>query len=169
VHGLQNQSYNDIKRSLPYSPTGLGVVLDGELNSEYDGSIEANGLLLNEYSQYDLDSLTPREDPADTDTGPYEVWAPTHSDRSQYSFVMFVGDEWLRRRAYVLWDSSRLHSNNFLEMLQDRSKERIHVPSQAEWDAQTHSWNERRAVWIQGGSGYWAEGDLSRIVWAERT
>lgn len=168
MHSLQNKSFHGIKRSLPHSPNGLSVQLCGELNTEYDSSIENNGLLLEEYSQEDLDSLTPREDPADMDIGPYEVWASTHFQRSQYSFVMFVADDWLRQRAYVLWDISRLHSNNFLHMLMDPPEELVRRPSQAEWDAQIHSWTERTDVWIQGGSGYWAEGDLSRIVWVER-
>jgi hypothetical protein len=164
---LENQSFHDIKLSLLRSGTGLNVQLYDELNTEYDSNIEDNGLLLSEYSQNNLDSLNPRENHADTDTGPYEVWALTHSRRSQYSFVMFIGDDWLRRRAYVLWDSSRLHRNKLLEMLKDPPEERRHRPSQAEWDIMIHSRAERSRIWLQGGSGYWAEGDLSRVVWAE--
>lgn len=79
---------------------------------------------------------------------------------------MFVGDDWLRERGYVLWDSSRLYSNNILEMFKDPPEERTHEESRVELDAMRYSWAERSKVWQQGGSGYWADGDLSKIVWA---
>ncbi|KAM3064800.1 hypothetical protein ACMFMG_008719 [Clarireedia jacksonii] len=170
IHYLKNKSFDEIRFDLPHSIFGPSVRLYDELNTEYDTNIEDSGLLLHEFSQAEVDSLNPHEDSADTDTGPLEAWHLTHLFRSRYSFVMFPGDDWLRKKAYVLWDSSRLHSglhsSNVLEMLNDSPEERAHDHSRAEWDAMNHSWTERSRIWQQGGSGYWANGDLSKIIWS---
>ena len=44
----------------------------------------------------------------DIDQGPYQVWSTEHAGWNVLGSFS-VPDDWLRERAYVLWDSDRAH------------------------------------------------------------
>jgi hypothetical protein len=44
----------------------------------------------------------------DVDLGPYRAWRAEHAGRMVTQSFLF-SDDWFRDRAYVLWDSDRVH------------------------------------------------------------
>lgn len=66
-----------------------------------------------------------------------------------------------------MWDDERIQQYDLLKLFPETCK--------GDWfwrkwteekhDAMRITRDERSKIWIRGGSGYWSEGDISRIVW----
>lgn len=101
-------------------------------------------------------------DPADKDS--FRSWRKLHANRTIPKTVFRRGhDSELRReRAYLFWDYERArlitHKNFVFVWFHDTAATAI----------SKESWKERAWIWEQGGSGYWSEGDMSRVVWGRR-
>ncbi|KDN60283.1 hypothetical protein CSUB01_09768 [Colletotrichum sublineola] len=101
----------------------------------------------------------------DVDRGPYEAWYPAHKGLPIACSFMDLDNDWLRKRAYVLWDWDRIERHHLLEIFQGHPVNPRLEYTQEEWQEMQESFNERSLIWQKGGSGYWSKGDTSRIVW----
>jgi len=108
-----------------------------------------------------------RHHDGELDRGPYEAWCRTEAYRRGPESVMSSGEEWLRERAYVMWDSARMEkqAGGFGEKPESESS--YEDTAKAEEEV-LHSLVERSEIWRKGGSGYWSKGDTSRIEWKHR-
>ena len=101
------------------------------------------------------------------DKGPKEAWQEAHFSVPWAGWVMFGSNAGRRKRAYVLWDLERNLSYGLSRIFEDLSRDeesRLEV-TEEEREQMERSWSERSKIWVRGGRGYWAEGDLSRIEW----
>ena len=102
----------------------------------------------------------------DPDRGPYEAWCNLQGDWIREASLMFDDDAWLRERAFLFWDRDRLQKqfeDGFGKEPEDRPG-----PTKQEHEEMIESFDERSKIWQKGGTGYWARGDTSRIVWPEQ-
>lgn len=113
---------------------------------------------------------------AEDDTGPAKAWNWAYGKRNQDRevFRSYYDPSFydLRAWGFVWWDCARL--NDWGHIRRSVSQRKIQgnsyvdympkdlVPSKKEL---VKSWGERAKVWDQGGRGWWAERDKSRIVW----
>ncbi|KAF6806047.1 hypothetical protein CSOJ01_09113 [Colletotrichum sojae] len=108
----------------------------------------------------------------DTDHGPFRAWHDAHSsaDGGQWLQVMAENNAWLWERAYVFWDlahswpagkSSPFKIEPGVEVLQSDRE-----PTGQQCDEMRESFHKRGEIYDNGGQGYWAKGDLSRVVWS---
>jgi hypothetical protein len=74
----------------------------------------------------------------------------------------------LREHAYVLWDLDRLERCKMLDKFELIPTEPSHMYSEEYIARMEKSIHERYAIWQKGGSGYWSEGDASRVIWPEK-
>ncbi|KAI1780561.1 hypothetical protein F4818DRAFT_396107 [Hypoxylon cercidicola] len=96
----------------------------------------------------------------DGDTGPRTLWTMTlGADRSPF----YDSRDWLDRRwGYVMWDCERLRELGVL----DHAWSRADAPEQGlPLESITWTLEQRRKLWHQGGRGYWALYDESRVVY----
>jgi hypothetical protein len=120
---MKESSYNtkDILLKLKLDAE-VGLLYD-ELVTELDGGTEDNQELLQQYTEEELNALSPREDPQDTDEGPNRdegpnmAWSITYANLPQIGFVMYANHAGLRQRTYVLWNVDRLRKYNLSEVL----------------------------------------------------
>lgn len=105
----------------------------------------------------------PEEDP---DRGPYEAWRNLHADSTLLVSLMLDDDDWLRGRAYVFWDRDRLQKQFEDGFGKDPGRQPAYTDQ--DYEDMLESFNERSKIWQKGGTGYWARGDASRIVWPKR-
>lgn len=148
------------ERDNPHNVTVFDV-----LCSHSGADMEEDDVLLQEYSMERLESLTPQANLVDPDPGPFEAWFAAHEESFRAGWVLFGGHDGLRERAYVLWDSDRLHREGLLEAFQNIGEFSTRQHTDEEQDAMVYSWEERSSIWRKGGSGFWYEGDESTISW----
>ncbi|GAP83033.1 putative amp dependent ligase [Rosellinia necatrix] len=109
------------------------------------------------------DKLMKSYDENDTDDGPFRAWQAGHSRIVPYgAWAMLPENAWLRRRAYVFWDLDRIHRNNLL-VLSEKEPTSPSPDDSKDIDDMFKSFDIRSEIWQEGGSGYWSEGDTSRI------
>ena len=111
----------------------------------------------------------------DDDIGPAEAWRWVHARSTKDHFYYRKDHRQLRRRGYVMWDLPRLLGWNFLSIpvkalvLEGLPRGLEFLGERAERDVdrkkEKYSWTERTRIWMNGGSGWWAPGDESRIQW----
>lgn len=145
------ESSDDTKKAMLKSALASpGTKLHDALNAEYSDDAN-NNTALEEYSDEELEALTPRSDKHDTDPGPYEAWYAAHAHLPPGAWVMFSDNTGRRQRAYVLWDWSRIKGYSLLEEFENTPE-----PAYLQGDikAMEHSFEERSKVWQQGGKGY---------------
>jgi len=81
-------------------------------------------------------------------------------------FVFLNSNACLRQRGYVMWDHKRIEDESILHTLEKAQEDDGRQPWPTdEWDKMQRSFDKRSEIWLQGGSGYWSEGDTSKIVW----
>ncbi len=105
----------------------------------------------------------PEEHP---DKGPYEAWHNLHVGLTLGESLMCYRDAWLRERAYVFWDQDRMQKQ-FKDGFGGNPGHRFYYTEQ-EFEEMRESFRKRSKIWQKGGTGYWARGDTSRIVWPHR-
>lgn len=148
-------------------------------NLESDDKFLYDGLTApREYDQRRLHELSAAEQREvvnkpfshDDDVGPEKTWRWAYGDR-ETSMLYFASEFYdLRAWGFCLWDHARLiHWGVFNRACDDRDYKTYDdylsqdqkISHEKLWD----SWEERSKVWNQGGRGWWAEGDESRIIW----
>lgn len=99
--------------------------------------------------------------------GPYESWAWAHLGFSMLNQYDCPRHEDLRRMGYVMWDLGRLKSSfrRFNTVWTDEPNRITGEDLQRKKQRIRDSWRERRIIFSQGGSGWWAPGDESKIFW----
>lgn len=133
-------------------------VLDHELESSGQSAMELQSLAVSELSM-------------DDDSGPVEAWYCAHGTYVGY----FNIDSWdLREWGYCLWDKARLTTWGLFRKpwkLDSGSgwMRRADETQQRHERLLTKSWKERSRIWQYGGTGWWDEGDESKIVWTRGT
>lgn len=103
-------------------------------------------------------------------SGPYEAWRWAYEDYDHLCFY-FADEHWsLRRKAYVMWDLTRLSRWEPFKQSWDGGNE-------PEWlglsiaqrvfrvESRRKSIMERKKIFNVGGRGWWALGDESKIEW----
>ena len=99
--------------------------------------------------------------------GPYESWAWAHVGFSMLSQYYCSRHQDLRRMGYVMWDLGRLKTSfhGFNSVWKDERDPMNREDLRGEKERLSDSWTERRRIFSQGGSGWWAPGDESKIYW----
>lgn len=97
--------------------------------------------------------------------GPYESWAWAHVGFSMLGQYYCFRHQDLRRMGYVMWDLGRLKSSlqGFNTAWKYERDPMTREDLQKEKKRLSESWTERRKIFSQGGSGWWAPGDESKI------
>ncbi|KAI5457678.1 hypothetical protein BGZ63DRAFT_427714 [Mariannaea sp. PMI_226] len=104
----------------------------------------------------------------DTDKGPSTTWLHAHTNSPRFEWVMFSDAAGLRERAYVFWDLDRVERSKILDRFQSIPTQPSHTYSDEDMERMEKSFDERSALWRKGGSGFWSEGDTSRVVWPQK-
>lgn len=99
--------------------------------------------------------------------GPYESWAWAHLGFSMVNQYDCRRHEDLRRMGYVMWDLGRLKSSfrRFNTVWTNEHDRITGEDLQRKKQRIRDSWRERTIILTQGGSGWWAPGDESKIFW----
>ncbi|KAH6613667.1 hypothetical protein B0J18DRAFT_460556 [Chaetomium sp. MPI-SDFR-AT-0129] len=106
-------------------------------------------------------------------SSPFRIWRVAHEDCWTMDVAGYPDHAPLRRWGYVMWDlpstifsTERLlkvvlcgRKHSLLDRFRDQDPERKR--------AMKRSRRERAALYLKGARGYWAEGDLSRLVWPD--
>lgn len=133
--------------------------------------VEDDGVPLNEYTEEDEKRYLHPSFDSDNDRGPVEAWRWAHSKSSRSAFWFREDHQPLLQRGYVLWDLKRLIDWKILEKPVEDIIARKYlgyferVERRAEREGQMESWKERSRIWQEGGRGWWAPGDESRVQW----
>lgn len=108
----------------------------------------------------------------DPDSGPFSIWKWAHESVHLRNSVYHRRQSKLRKSGYVMWDQERLDT---LAICRDRWQPseagsfRLSPPDapagevDESWEL---SWRERSRIYNEGGRGWWAAGEESKIVWA---
>ncbi|MCJ1382882.1 hypothetical protein MMC17_005995 [Xylographa soralifera] len=134
-------------------------------NHEYEDEVE-----LCEYSSDDERRLIHPPFLEDPDPGPVRAWRWAHEHEARDSFIFANTHRQLRKRGYVMWDLERLYKWDLF-----RTPWRCgegtpfdQEQSDLEFNAMNKSFEERSKIWQRGGTGWWSEGDESKIVWKKQ-
>lgn len=166
-------SYNErlqllASKGLPCSSHGLAADLSGGARPRDDMYPQWPDNL-GQWSTDDFDILKRTMDgPNYTKTAPFLIWRYAHRNLvADYS--VFNPAHWrLRRCGYVLWDLPASKTDLKVFRRQIKEMARADTPTDEPEGAREEmerSWAERAEVLSRGGRGYWAPGDLSRVVW----
>jgi len=124
-----------------------------------------------EQSAVELQSVAISELSMDDDSGPVEAWYWAHA-----THVYYYNDRCqdLREWGYCLWDKARLKTWGLFRKPWAPGRElewakRLHEEQQRGYERLRKSWRERSRICQHGGSGWWAEGDESKIIWSYGT
>ena len=133
-------------------------------------SLQDNGIPLEEYTDEEerLYVNPPFDKNEDDDIGPAKAWRWAHARKSKDSFYYLKSHRSLRQRGYVMWDFKRHVDWGMLEKaVQDIlvSLRPRYLKWVAEQQEQTRSFEERQRIYEEGGHGWWAPGDESKIQW----
>ncbi|KAI1077085.1 hypothetical protein F5B20DRAFT_553159 [Whalleya microplaca] len=131
---------------------------------------------LAEYREHKMEAKTPRHAlyNHDVNAGPRTTWvwlvnheedSFTHSSSRQPG----LDSAGLKEQGYVMWDLDRIRRYDLLRMFETTPEMSSHSLEDDDdaCDESLASCDERQEIWLRGGSGYWSEGDYSRIVWGE--
>ncbi|KAF4879909.1 hypothetical protein CGCSCA1_v000804 [Colletotrichum siamense] len=93
----------------------------------------------------------------DVDKGPCEAWYAAHKSQPVGSWLMLDHNDWLRDRAYVLWDWKRIQQHQLLKLFESVPDGQIHRPQPTtdELEAMSASFVVRETIFENGGLGYW--------------
>ncbi|KND92089.1 hypothetical protein TOPH_03424, partial [Tolypocladium ophioglossoides CBS 100239] len=168
TYQLMNASSYDVKQALLTSGSDGGRA---NLPEALAGVFEADpeDVILEDYSEEEIQSLVLLGDDTDTDMGPYESWRAAHYDLPRADWLMLSDDAWLRERAYVLWDLERIQTHHLLELFGGSPQSPGPVYHDEDLEEMQESFDERSNIWQRGGSGYWSKGDYSMIVWPSQS
>lgn len=115
-----------------------------------------------EAPSYDIPALS-----ANDDSGPIEAWCWANGAE----IVYYENDQAdLREWGYCLWDKARLEAWGLFykpwtgRRAYERAR-RQHSEENSRSERLMKSREERSRIWMLGGTGWWDEGDESRIVW----
>lgn len=133
------------------------------------------GLKLGRWNVGDFEILARKEGdgPDGLQSGPFHTWCYVHTDVPARNSVLQPENWQLRRCGYVMWDVPTFTPETREEIglfqrrtasLQRKGRRSLDGP-QGPWDQMERSWAERIGVFRHGGQGYWARGDLSKVVW----
>jgi hypothetical protein len=103
----------------------------------------------------------------DAEALPASLWVHAHHDRFLHAAVLSRTNVLLREAGYVFWDGYVGEAPGILERMQKYSwtfNGRI-LPDDLNRLRYIMgvSWEDREEIWLQGGWGYWALGDESRV------
>ena len=110
----------------------------------------------------------------DDDIGPRQVWAWAYIKRPLIFWMLYSRYKFynLRVWGFCWWDMDRLIRWGVFNRICDDGW--MEITSPLRWlpreltstaEQQSKSWKERSRIWDQGGRGWWAEGDESKIIW----
>ncbi|KAH0442465.1 amp dependent ligase [Colletotrichum camelliae] len=93
----------------------------------------------------------------DVDKGPCEAWYAAHKSQPVGSWLMLDHNDWLRDRAYVLWDWQRIQQHQLLKLFESVPDAQMHRPEPTTNDLETMSASfvVRETIFENGGLGYW--------------
>lgn len=168
VWKLANEPWYDAKREMLESTftRPMADLYVDMVNLIEDGSDDQ--VPLSEYTKEELARLFPTRCVWDADEGPFEAWRVAFWDLHKGRWAMLKENDWLRERAYVLWDLERLEGNGMLEdVITDAPEGSTLRGEEVGFRRMQESFEERWLVAIEGGWGYWSVGDTSRIIWEE--
>jgi hypothetical protein len=146
------------------SPVWASLTLGLELEAK---QIEPR-TTLEEYTQEERDALQGVvAETSEDESGPFTVWARENSSAFTDMFVYRGGNEELREAAWVMWDLSTFRTSDLNAQLkhQDWIWSELDEYTTEEIERWEESHEPRAAIYGKGGSGYWAPGDESRIMW----
>jgi hypothetical protein len=104
---------------------------------------------------------------SEDESGPFTSWNLQNDDTLTDMFVYWSGHESLREAAWVMWDLSTVGTSNLYDHLRDEPSiwGELDDYTTDEIERWEESHEPRAAIYGKGGSGYWAPGDESRIMW----
>jgi len=148
---------------------------DMEKLSLYDGLIQqpqSGERPFSEYSPVERDAILNHPCPADSDKGPRDAWLWAHQDSECHNLynARYERHAYLRKCGYVMWDAVRWRDWGLLDTEWDDCRvevqERENLPQDITSFVEVQeSWKVRSQIHARGGKGWWAPGDLSRVVW----
>ncbi|TGJ78685.1 hypothetical protein E0Z10_g10076 [Xylaria hypoxylon] len=163
ISRVENAKSHDDQQALLKFAFGIGnVPLHDALTKSYDAHIYDDHRL-EDYNDEEKRALNPRQDEEDMDEGPFTIWQSCHNRLPRPDWVLCHDHARLRDRAYVLWDSERIREYKMLQFFEDLRES----PNESEDDLvlfeafqkMQHSFKERSKIWLDGGRGYWDNGD----------
>ncbi|KAK4233906.1 hypothetical protein C8A03DRAFT_47648 [Achaetomium macrosporum] len=156
-------SYDAKHRMLRTTLYSSYVNLPGALRRVCD---DVDGGALEEYYEEFHSIALGDSDPSqeDTDRGPLEAWRKAKLDCSLELSCMFPDNDWLRERAYVLWDWERVQDlgDKFWEYQRHQGGY-----TEQDWEDMLECFDERYMICENDARGYWSKGDTSRIIWPD--
>ena len=135
--------------------------------------VQDDGVPLRDYTEEEENIHIGPSFNSDSDRGPVQAWRWAHSNSSRSSFYFQERHQPLRQRGYVMWDMKRLLGWNLIEkpvadlIARNYPGYPERLRRSAERDEETQSFRERSRIYMEGGRGWWAPGDESRIQWPE--
>jgi hypothetical protein len=123
--------------------------------------------------RYDIGKLRAFEGQAswagidDIETLPVKLWRDAHYNTIPEFSVMRRHNLLLRDAGYVFWDGYVGETEEILEWMEAvywTFNGRL-LPHELPglWREMRRSWERRLKIWTEGGRGYWADGDESRV------
>jgi hypothetical protein len=136
----------------------------------YSCSSDIDSKYLRDFTREEEDYLVSSAFFADPDSGPVDIWWYMHLDDAPLQYVMSGYHRYLRKEAYVMWDRSRFDSLGIFDKSWDAQGVGWITPvSESHRGEVWDSFAARSKVYNDGGRGWWACGDLSRIRWTGRS
>lgn len=165
---LTAETYYDRSMVLePHKPSDYCFLTAGLQAQENEDDYGAGQRQLRgEAHDYDIQALS-----AGDDSGPIEAWCWANGSETLY-YEHDQAD--LREWGYCLWDKSRLEAWGLFrkpwtsQRAYDR-RLRVSFDKQRQVERIERSQHEKSRIYQYGGSGWWAEGDESKIIWSHGT
>ena len=135
-------------------------------------SLQHHGIPLEEYTdEEERMYVNSSFDKHDGDIGPAEAWRWAHAKSTKERFYYLKSHRSLRQRGYVMWDLKRHLEWGLLEKPVANMLDSLRLDF-LRWESvqqeQRRSFEERTRIWLNGGRGWWAQGDESQIQWPSR-
>lgn len=163
------------------SPESDNLFLESALQTEIN-EVDGPDYWLDEYTPDDIlllknkpfASSSSSGDNDESDSGPYEAWRWAYAKYDHLCFY-FADNHWNpRRKAYVMWDLTRLFQWGPIQQPWDErseiDRETNLVAAQRSYRtlSRRRSMMERKRIFILGGRGWWAWGDERKIKWGHK-